>query len=206
MQLCEGGKLELDDPANSHLGDVRIRNEWEDANPVTVRQLLTHTSGLPCDADAIPDTSRTVTLAQWVNAVAKTVRPPGGEIVYANWGYDALGPLIDCLSTQSWQEHIRSRIFAQMGMASSDIGDVVPGKPTATGHFLSAVDDELHAMKPVWPWELMDTSGSISSSVEDMGRFLSAHLSGGTRLLTAKSTQEMQRVHASEGPPTSGID
>jgi hypothetical protein len=146
-----------------------------------------------------------VTLAEWVNSVAKTVRPPGSEIVYANWGYDALGPLIDCLSTQSWQEHIGSRIFAPLGMDSSDIGNVVPGRPTATGHFLSAVDDGLHAMKPVWPWQLVDTSGSVSSTVEDMGNFLATHLSRGTPLLGAETTGEMQRVHASEGTPTSGM-
>jgi hypothetical protein len=60
-------------------------------------------------------------------------------------------------------------------------------------------------MKPVWPWQLVDTSGSVSSTVEEMGRFLAAHLSDGEPLLTRESVEAMRQVHAPEGPPTSGM-
>ncbi len=206
MQLRDKGLFSLDDIANDHLGPVQIRNEWEAESPVTVRQLLTHTSGLPCDVDAAtPQLDRSVPLADWVNSVAKTVVRPGGDIVYANWGYDALGPLIDHVAGRSWEGVVDSGVFASLGMKSSRIGEPVEGAPTATGHFLSLVDSELHTMRPMWPVQLKDTSGSVCSTVDDMSRFLGAHLSGGGPLVSSETSTEMQRIQASEGVDWSGM-
>ncbi len=50
MQLRDAGKLRLEDPVADHLRWFRIRQRFPDARPITIRHLLTHTSGLPRDA------------------------------------------------------------------------------------------------------------------------------------------------------------
>jgi len=206
MRLRDAERLSLDDAASGHMGAAQIRNEWEAESPVTVRQLLTHTSGLPCDIDAAtPQLDRTLPLSDFVNSVAKTVRRPGGDIVYANWGYDALGPLMDHLTAGSWEDFVSNEVLGPLGMSSSRIGSPIEGAPTAAGHFLSAVDGELHSMRPMWPVQLRDTSGSICSTVEDMARFLAAHLGGGAPVHSPETAADMQRVQASDGTPWSGM-
>src|SRR5262245_33609913 len=47
MQLRDAGKLQLDDPITKHLSWFELKNRFPDAPPITIRHLLTHTSGLP---------------------------------------------------------------------------------------------------------------------------------------------------------------
>jgi CubicO group peptidase (beta-lactamase class C family) len=206
LQLRDCGLLDLDDAANEHLGQAHIRNEWESDSPVTVRQLLTHTSGLPCDVDAAtPQLSREVSITEWVNQVAKTVRRPGTEIVYANWGYDSLGPIVETLSGMEWDRYLEERVLAPAGMQSSCVGTPAAALPTASGHFLSVVDGAFHRIEPPWPPVLPDPSGAVSSTVEDMAMFLAAHLRGGEPITSRETGMEMQRVHARESALDSGM-
>ena len=51
MQLYDEGKLRLDDPIESILTDFKLRQQFKDSGPITIRSLLTHSSGLPRESD-----------------------------------------------------------------------------------------------------------------------------------------------------------
>lgn len=111
MQLRDAGKFALDDPVNRYLAPVSIKNEWKSEAPVTIRQLLTHTGGLPVGIGADPPGRHQ--LAEYVDLAARTTWRPGTAMVYANWGYAALGLLIEKCSSKSVGDYTRKRPFRQ---------------------------------------------------------------------------------------------
>lgn len=194
MQLHEQGLLSVDDPVAKHLPGV-VQNEWEAENPVLVRHLLTHTSGLPVDtAGGPPGGPRT--LEEYVRIVARTVRPPESAIVYANWGYLVAGLLIEALSGETWYDYIARNICEPLGMKSTS---VPPREEASYGHYLSAVDGEVHLMgRTQWPIEPSDPAGGLISTVEDIALFATAHLNEGAGLLRPETTATMHAVSAPE--------
>lgn len=210
MQWYERGCFQLDDPVNDHLAPLQVQNEWEDTKPVTIRGLVTHTSGLPVDLQAAaPPSEGVVPLADYLAEVAKTVRPPGEEMVYANWGYDITGYLVGRLAGRSYDAYLAEQVLGPLGMSSSFIrpptGAVLP-----TGYFLSALDRRHHAGETEsFATDPARPSAALYSTVEDLARFLIAHLNGGVcegrRVLKEETVAEMHRLHARWGPSRGGM-
>ncbi len=209
MQWYDSGRFRLDDPVNDHLGVIRLQNEWEDKTPVTVRHLLTHTSGLPVYLGAPPD-GAPPSLEEYLAGVLKAVRPPGEDIVYANWGYDAIGYLVGRFAGVPYDEYLSQRVLQPLGMRSSAIGQAPGGAPAAGGFFLSAIDGQHHGVAPP-TWETRPPGGAagLLSTAEDLSRFLIAHLNGGefdgVRVLSEQAVSEMHRLHAPAGRTRSGM-
>ena len=192
MQLQEKGLHSVEDPVAKHLPGV-VQNEWEAENPVLIRQLLTHTSGLPVGTAGGP-TGGPCTLEEYVRLVAKTTQPPGGEAVYANWGYDLLGLLIETLSGETWYDYISRHICESLGMRSTSVH---PPENAAYGTYLSAIDGKLHKLgRAQWPVDPSDPAGGLVSTVEDLALFAAAHLAGGGWLMSPDTTAQM---HAPAG-------
>jgi CubicO group peptidase (beta-lactamase class C family) len=194
MQLDETGALCVDDPVADHLPGV-VQNEWEPQNPVRIRHLLTHTAGFPVDtAGGPPGGPRP--LDEFVRLVAKTVRPPESGTVYANWGYDVAGLVIEAVSKESWHGYITKHICEPLGMSSTSVH---PPENAAYGSYLSAVDGEFHRlMRAQWPVEPSDPAGGLVSNVEDLSLFASAHLAGGRAILKSETAARMHAVAAEE--------
>ncbi|MFO0849663.1 MAG: serine hydrolase domain-containing protein [Gemmataceae bacterium] len=132
MILADQGKLSPDDPMEKHLpefkGQLLVTGRDGETltlkkpkRPVTVRDVMTHTSGLsgsygPGFADAW--TTRPWTLAETTIAVAS--RPlefePGSRWAYCNTGIDSLGRLVEKVSGRRFEDFCRDRIFAPLGM------------------------------------------------------------------------------------------
>jgi CubicO group peptidase (beta-lactamase class C family) len=132
MILVEEGKLALDDPVEKHLpefrGQMLVAERAKDtmtlkkpSRPIRIRDLLTHTSGLPGQMPAgLADlyTKRNHTLAEVVMAFSQ--RPldfePGTKWAYCNPGIDTLGRLIEVASGKSYEEFLHQRVFQPLGM------------------------------------------------------------------------------------------
>lgn len=197
MQLRDLGLLPLDDAVNHYLAPARITNEWEAESPVTTRQLLTHTGGLP--VGLIPTPGKTP-LAHFVTNVARTTYRPGTDMIYANWGFDAAGVLIENLSGRPIGDYLRDEVFKPLGMTASALGNPADGEPRAFGHYRSAIDEELRTLPlPDWPTIPASPAGGVWSNVLDLSRFLIAHLTGGAGILDAASVAEMHQLHARQG-------
>lgn len=202
MQLRDLGLLPLDDAVNHYLAPAKITNEWEAESPVTTRQLLTHTGGLP--VGLIPTPGKTP-LAHFVTNVARTTYRPGADMIYANWGFDAAGVLIENLSGRPVGAYLRDQIFKPLAMTASAFGNPAEGEPRAYGHYRSTIDDVLRTLPPPdWPTIPESPAGGVWSNVLDLSKFLIAHLTGGGGILDAPSVAEMHQVHARQGSSESG--
>src|SRR5437016_11000362 len=95
LQQVAQGKFKLDDRVNDYLTDFKIQNE-DPQHPVTFRQLLTHTSGLPADFGPFPlwgDTSPPP-LEEYLRKSLKVAKPPMTSVVYSNMAYTLIGYLV----------------------------------------------------------------------------------------------------------------
>jgi len=113
MLLVESGCIALDDPVGNILPG--FRGTGRDA--ITVRQLLTHTSGLPQDPDLSqlpPDVSTFDELRTYIHALP--VVPPGSKVEYSNVGYGLLGLIIETVSRQPFATFMREHVFEPVGL------------------------------------------------------------------------------------------
>lgn len=118
MLLAQDGKLRYDQPVRDFLAELPPA-----AQPVTVRHLLNHTSGL-WDYEALIPADRTTQLndADVLTLVASKdslSTPPGVAYCYSNSGYVLLGMIVARVSGMSYPEFLRTRIFGPLGMRSS---------------------------------------------------------------------------------------
>jgi CubicO group peptidase (beta-lactamase class C family) len=132
MMLVEQHRVQLDDPVAKYLpeflGQRMVAEKTESSvtlkkpkRPVTVRELLTHTSGLarefpPGLADLY--TKRNHTLAEGVLVFSQQPLEfePGSRWTYCNPGIDTLGRIVEVVSGQPFEEFLHKRIFEPLGM------------------------------------------------------------------------------------------
>jgi CubicO group peptidase (beta-lactamase class C family) len=202
MKLHEIGLLPLDDAANHYLAPAHITNQWETESPVTTRQLLTHTAGLPVGMLGVLDK---MSLSDFVSLSAKTTYRPGTDMIYANYGFVAAGVLIENLSGEPVDEYLRDAIFTPLGMTASALSNPAEGEPRAYGHYRSALDEKLRILPlPEWSTTTASPAGGVWSNVFDLSKFLIAHLTGGGSVIDAKSVAEMHEMNARQGSSESG--
>src|SRR5215212_9759869 len=120
LRLAEGGKLDLDAPADEYFRGFKVVSQ---PTPVTVRQLLNHSSGLanplpirwvrPADA---PDTDRSAFVGRLLAKHRKLKSLPGERASYSNLGYLVLGEVISEVVGTSYEDHVRREILTPLGM------------------------------------------------------------------------------------------
>jgi CubicO group peptidase (beta-lactamase class C family) len=114
LQLEERGVLELDDPVRNYLPGVVIERNDIGSPPVTIKHLLSHTSGMP-------DYGPSVIAA--INGKRVYLReqryPAGYHYSYSNRGYVLLKYLIETVTGQPYADNLREGIFLPLGMKSS---------------------------------------------------------------------------------------
>ena len=116
MMLQERGKLSVSDPICKYLPDCPAA--WQ---PITVRNLLTHTSGIP-NYTSFPDFAKT-TISPITNAEMNGLlkdKPlefaPGEKFAYTNSGYYVLGEIIEKVSGKTYADFLQENIFTPLGM------------------------------------------------------------------------------------------
>jgi CubicO group peptidase (beta-lactamase class C family) len=165
VMLSEQGRLSLDDPI------VRFLPEGSGVWPrVTIRHLLTHTSGIP--DDTIPDWHRDYTEAQLVRSAAAQPLDfePGDRESYSSTGYALLGFIIHRVTGVFWGDFVRDHIFRSLGMTTARVisdADIVPNR--AAGYYL--VNDTLKNQEWVSPTISATADLGLSFSVRDLAQW-----------------------------------
>jgi len=206
MHWVERGAIGLDDPVNRHLAPLEVSNEWEHNSPITIRQLLTHTAGLPMSLGWSASSSIEDFIANDVSTEAE----PGTRLIYANWGYDILGYLVARLAgTTKWDEAVADAVLRPLGMlatASAPSASAAGDLDEPTGHAMSQLDGSYLRLGPTqWPYRPGPPSGALVSTVGDLARFLIAHLNGGGAALESNTVADMHRLHAPLGTGGGGM-
>ena len=190
LQLVEAGQVDLDASVVTYLPDFAVSDQ------ITVRQLLSHSSGL---GDAAIPYGRTdpAALQEYVATLnpASAFAPPGVLFSYSNVGYNILGRVIEVVSGMPYADFMGEQVFPALGMAHSTFRrDVALGEGLALGYYPSRGAPEPVDRDPDNGAEY--PSGFAFSNVEDLSRLALFLLSDGMvegeqRLLPA-SVQAMK--------------
>ncbi|HEY2551267.1 MAG TPA: serine hydrolase domain-containing protein [Streptosporangiaceae bacterium] len=202
LALRDDGILALDDPAERYVPELRgLRPATSDSPPVTVRNLLTMTAGLPTD-DPWGDRQQGMPPDEFSRFLAEGIRfawAPGTQFEYANLGYAILGRVITAASGSGYTDVVRDRLLRPLGMDSTgfaaaefDPDRLAAGYRRAGDGWQELIPDGDGAFAPM---------GGIFSTVADLTRWVAGFAAafppggpadGGAHPLRRSSRREMQ--------------
>jgi dipeptidyl aminopeptidase/acylaminoacyl peptidase len=201
MQLVDEGLLSLDTPVVEVLPELRLADP-DVTKQVTVRHLLTHTSGI--DGDVFTDTGRgDDCVEKYVAGLDEVAQnhPLGATWSYCNSGFVLAGGVIEKLTGGTWDKAVRDRIFVPLGLEHSiTLPEEALLYRAAVGHVSEGTAEPSRA--PVWMLaRSLGPAGLIFSTVGDVLSFARMHLtegvgSDGTRVLDAASAVAMTQLQA----------
>jgi CubicO group peptidase (beta-lactamase class C family) len=168
LQLQEAGKLSIDDPISKYYADAPPA--W---SKVTLRHLLTHTSGIPTYTALPGFFAKEARQPHTPEELIKLTRDkplefePGSKFAYDNSGYILLGYVVEKVSGQRYADYVQQHIFTPLGMTSSGYDDpdrLIPGR--AAGYDRGP-DGKLHNAAFL-DMSVPYAAGSLYSTVDDM--------------------------------------
>jgi CubicO group peptidase (beta-lactamase class C family) len=225
MQLCEQGRIDLDTPAGDYLRAYRLLPAKANFRPATVRDLLTHTAGVP----QLPRPGRALvrllagsgltesgdgydlaqplpTLAEYYRGGLRLAAEPGTRFTYGNHGFATLGQIVQDVSGKPLDRYFRDHIFEPLGMAGSDLlrSERVKAR-LATGYKVRS-----HGVMAVTDRQSVTLgAGSIYSTPGDMARYVAALLGGGANkhggVLEPATLASMFEPHYQTDPRVPGM-
>ncbi len=183
MQLVEQGEIQLDLPVVEYLPGFQMNDERY--RQITIRQMLSHTSGMPDMDEAEYDQLvyhakyDEGALERYVHALAsrKMIAAPGERFAYSNIAYNVLSYLIARISGKSFEEYMKEHILLPAGMPDSTFffPDVSPDR-LAVPHLRTPT----MIVNPVYPYHRADAAASfLHSTVIDMCQWAITCLEGG---------------------------
>lgn len=175
LQLVDEGKINLDDPLINYLPEFKIDDErWKQ---LTVRQLLSHTSGLPNPIIVAPADSLKAGIERFKDW--KLQSNPGEKYFYSNANYWTLAYLVEQISGMEFNDYLTQKVFSPLGM--NDSLSVVNSREIESN--LGIPQGFVTLYGTAIPWTELDKmfsgSGSIFTSASDMGKWLSMHTNAG---------------------------
>jgi len=217
MQLWEQGKFSLDDDIGKLLPGFTLQRSDPDSGPITVRSLLTHSSGLPREAAFAYWTSpefKFPTREQMMQGLAgqSSFMRAADRFQYSNLGMALLGELVATLSGMPYDAYVQQHILTPLQLADTRtaLPTELQDKRLAQAWGSRQRDGTRQALKPYVAAGITPAAG-FSSTVEDLARFAAWQFrlrkQGGSELLKVSTLREMQRVQWTdpEGKITRGL-
>ncbi len=200
MQLRDAGKLRLDDPVSERLPWFSIKKTYEGGPPITIRHLITHTSGLPREVSGVNWSDLTFPSRDDMLRVLpgqQTVFPPETDWKYSNLAVSLAGEIVAEVSGQPWPQYVERHILRPLGMTASRAVPArdMPGLAVGYGR---RVPGRARDIEPFVDIGAESPAGNLASNVEDLAKFVSLQFrdgpTGGTQILQGSSLREMHRV------------
>lgn len=200
MQLVEAGKMRLNDPVAKYLPEF-AQNGKED---ITVRQLLTHYSGLAPDIELTPafDSKEAVYKLAFAETPAQT---PGSAFVYSDTNFIVLGALVERVSGETLDAYTTKHIFAPLKMTHTRFvppaawrAKIAPTEYDENEHMLHGVVHDPRARR------MGGVAGhaGLFSTGDDLAKFAQALLNGGGGILAPAMVEKMTQP---EQPPAAPV-
>jgi len=204
MALVDAGKINLDHKVVHYLPKFSVPDS-KVASKVTVRHLLTHTSGWR--GDLFPDTGRgSDAIRKSVAALAtaaEQLTPLGKVWSYNNAGFYIAGRIIETVTKKAYEDVVAETVFKPLGMENTFwFPEDVIGRKHALGHFHGP-----KGLQIARRWGLTrsaNPAGGIASTAPDQLKYARLHLGDGTApdgtaVLSPSAAKEMQQVQAEAG-------
>jgi D-alanyl-D-alanine carboxypeptidase len=206
LQLVERGVIGLDDPVGMHVTELE---SVPDVAELTLRELLTHTSGLICDGWGT-DRGQLLKPSPDEAEILRTVVEEGRVLdplvaaKYSNLGYNLLGIVISRATGSSYAQYVKSHIIDPLGLKNTG-PDLDPGRESefVNGHSGLHLSRERRVL-PLVESRAAAPCGGFYSTAEDLTSYFEAHLLGDDRILTDKSKRLMQHPEWTDPASLSG--
>jgi CubicO group peptidase (beta-lactamase class C family) len=207
MQLVEQGKIDLDAPVVRYLPYFRMADDRY--RTITVRQMVTHSSGMPDVEDYEWDKPQydDGSLERYVRSLSerRLLFAPGDKFQYSNMAFEILGDVIAKVSGQSFDDYVQDHILTPLRMKDSTllVGRADAGLLT-WGHEIDAADRPFPSR--VFPYNRVHSpSSNLHSNVLDMARWAIANMNhgelNGRRILQASTHELMWKRARDLGGP-----
>ncbi|MFK4067433.1 serine hydrolase domain-containing protein [Streptomyces sp. NPDC029674] len=191
LQLAAEHRLSLSDPVELHLPGL-VRGPGVDGRSLTLRALLTHTSGL---YDFTADTKGTapVTPARAVRTALAHPAAPNGRWAYSNTNYVVLGMVIERVTGNSYATEAERRILAPLRLTGTLFPGARTSLPPPHGRAYTSDGRDVTSLDP----RVAGAAGELISTLADLNRFYAALLSG--RLLPPPLLRHMLNTRTAHG-------
>lgn len=211
MQLVQQGKLNLKDPVKKHLPEFKVGKE---ENPITIHNLLTHSSGIPdlsgvdveiyrlmgVDEKWVPFSSFEDLMLHVNGAKEEVAAEPGNRYFYLNEGYDLLGMIVERASQMRFEYYVRDNILKPLKMHRSTFlrEEFEKDQDVMTPYFTEKKDENLVPTPTVHPISRLSYAcGGLISSAMELTNYLIANMNHGVfedaKLLDPTLMQEMHK-------------
>ena len=198
LQLRDAEKLQLDDPITRHLEWARIREYHPDARDITIRDLLTHGSGLQRELPGTNFYDLEFPSASALREPLEQIYPSDTAWKYSNLGFELLGEIVATVSGEPWDRYVQRHIMDPLGMATTTPLLRSDDSALAVGYARPAPDSP-YAHWPTYRAVIgIGASGAVVSNVDDLAKYLAFHLASTPNespVLSSSTLREMQRPH-----------
>ena len=199
LQLVERGEVELDAPVTRYLPEFKVADERGPG--ITVRQLLSHTAGLPASDRSAFERARGAeddgALDRQVRMLGrvKLSRAPGSGWEYANDGFNVAGLIVQAVSGLSYEQYLAEHVFGPLGMARTTFDPILAAELGLAQGYVKRGDALVPEPAPFG--RAYSPAGMVISDADDIARYLTALLDGGVyegeRIISEASLREMWR-------------
>ncbi|MCX4576960.1 beta-lactamase family protein [Streptomyces sp. NBC_01571] len=191
LQLAAEHRLSLSDSVDAHLPRL-VRGAGNDGRRLTLRSLLTHTSGL---YDFTADTGGTVPLTPLRAVHLALTHPPAarGRFAYSNTNYVLLGLVIHRVTGHSYATEAERRVIAPLRLTGTSFPGGLRSLPSPHGRSYAADGRDVTELDP----RVAGAAGELVTTLADLNRFYAALLGG--ELLPPHQLREMLNTRTAQG-------
>ncbi len=209
MQLVDQGKIDLDEPLQTYLPEFSVKSHFPDADPMTVRNLLTHHSGLPSDwingmiaEGGEGDDMQALTMRSFASMLdeikdTSVPNPPNTMFSYSNVGYSVLGHVIESVTGQEFSAYVDETLLKPTGMSDSSFMFTPDMASSLSKEYENGEEQEFSWMRDI-------PAGNLHSTVLDLGAFMSMMFAdgkaGSQQILQPQTVAEMWRPQNDDVP------
>lgn len=205
MQLVEQGKIDLNKPLVTYLPYFRMDDGRY--RTITIREMLSHTSGIPDTQDYHWDKPEydDGALERFVRSLAneKLVFAPDAKFGYSNTAYEVLGDVIAKVSGESFEDYVQHHILTPLGMKDSTLLVRAANPQLLTSPHV--INNGAVVVSKIFPYNRAHApSSTLYSNIDDMSRWAIANLNhgelDGKRILKQETAELMWKPVVSASP------
>lgn len=202
LQLRDAGKISLDDPVEKYLPWFKPKSSFEYTPKINIRNLITHTSGLPREsASPYWTTFQFPTreeMIEWI-ATQEAAYPPDTRWKYSNLALSVAGEVVQAVSGEPYAKYIERHLLTPLKMTATSVVFPSSDVPKLATGYGRRMPDGSRIVMPLTDCKGITPAANLTSNAEDFAKFMIAMMKRGKDaeggVLRGSTLSEMQRIH-----------